>query len=166
MTSHTCAQPYYLDCLQSALSLKIRLVLMSSSSAIANPRFSRLCRSRAQVSLAVTLQRKIRDCSRLLLPERWHNSSNITDSCFGIYPHVDFFWLRHVSYSCLLNMDFKKNPLFIYRERVFRLNNKHVLAVYLDLFEPHANFNSSLPCLQVSTWKDYEEWKATKFPRF
>ena len=42
MTSHARAQPYYLDCLQSAFSLKIRLVLRSSSSAIANPRFSRL----------------------------------------------------------------------------------------------------------------------------
>ena len=42
MTSHARAQPYYLDCLQSAFSLKIRLVLRSFSSTIANPRFSRL----------------------------------------------------------------------------------------------------------------------------
>lgn len=59
MTSHARAQPYYLDCLQSGFSLKIRLVLRSSSSAIANPRFPRLCRSRA-----VALQRKTRDCSQ------------------------------------------------------------------------------------------------------
>ena len=42
MTSHARTQPYCLDCLQSAFSLKIRLVLMSSSSAIANTRFSQL----------------------------------------------------------------------------------------------------------------------------
>ena len=66
-----------LDCLQSAFSLKIRPVLISSS-AIANheviiqglrrdalvSRDKRPRRSRAQVSSAVTLQRKIRDCSQ------------------------------------------------------------------------------------------------------
>ena len=66
-----------LDCLQSAFSLKIRPVLISSS-AIANhdvimqglrrdalvSRDKRPRRSRAQVSRAVALQRKIRDCSQ------------------------------------------------------------------------------------------------------
>ena len=46
-----------LDCLQSSFSLKLRLVLISSS-ALANNDDS------AQVSRAVTLQRKIRDCSQ------------------------------------------------------------------------------------------------------
>ena len=52
-----------IDCLQSAFSLKIRLVLISAS-VIANHDVMLLCRSRAWVSRAVTLQRKIRDCSQ------------------------------------------------------------------------------------------------------
>ena len=61
-----------LDCLRSAFSLKIRPVLFSSS-AIANhdviiyalvSRDKRPRHSRALVSRAVTLQRKIRDCSQ------------------------------------------------------------------------------------------------------
>ena len=69
-----------IDCLHFAFSLKIRLVLISAS-AIANHdglgpddtlvslvyRGSRLCRSRAWVSRAVTLQRKIRGCSQSIL---------------------------------------------------------------------------------------------------
>ena len=54
------------DCLQSAFSLKIRLVLISSS-AIANHDvvFSRLPASPlACLGFALTLQRKTRDCSQ------------------------------------------------------------------------------------------------------
>ena len=62
MTSHARAQPYYLDCLQSAFSLKIRLVGLGHPAARLQTLVSRglrLCRSRA-----VTLQRKTRDCSQ------------------------------------------------------------------------------------------------------
>ena len=58
-----------LDCLQSAFSLKIRLVLISFSAISSRAyalvsRGSRFCRSRPWVLRAVTLHRKIKDCSQ------------------------------------------------------------------------------------------------------
>ena len=54
LVSNTNTPTLGLDCLQSAFSLKIRLYFSA-------------CSSRAWVSLAVTLQRKIRDCSQSTL---------------------------------------------------------------------------------------------------
>ena len=63
-TSNRLPKGMPIDCLQSPFSLKIRLVLISSS-AIANHDVFRF----SQVSLAVTLQRKIRECSQCRMPE-------------------------------------------------------------------------------------------------
>ena len=64
-----------LDCLQSAFSLKIPLVLISASAIANHDVMLRLCcayalvyrRSRAWVSRAVTLQRKVSDCSQSIV---------------------------------------------------------------------------------------------------
>ena len=69
LVSNTNTPTLGLDCLQSAFSLKIRLLLSYrdckpwSYVTIMEP----ACSSRAWVSLAVTLQRKIRDCSQSTL---------------------------------------------------------------------------------------------------
>ena len=96
---------YNMTACSPPFSLKIPLVLISSS-AIANhdviitiitiifllgltPSFlaargSRLCRSRAQVSRAVTLQRKIRDCSQSIYNCNQSIMMEILTLCHGI----------------------------------------------------------------------------------